>query len=164
VMTKIAARMKCNLQRVKKEVKYLSWIQSESLLMIEVVEKYDLSHLDWYLQIKCPFPFANRDILFTRWEMSSPSRCQFLEYSVSRNDRPASNNFVRAELLCKYYSISLTFEASGLFLESENDEYTNIEVYTHFNARGNMPKYVLNSMWREVFKAIHQLVKNIEQK
>jgi len=152
---KTNARVKCSLQHAWELI--VGWQQertSATILNLEFVQKYEDNHFDLYMQSTLPFPFSNRDWVFTTWRIFEPNRAMAISYSIERPDVPKRKKFVRGDLL-----------ASGLLITPDPDpDYINLVTVQHGDLRGVIPLWVLNSSYKFSFKASTVLKEVLEGK
>lgn len=111
--------------------------------VVQLVQKYDENHSDWYFYSLFSFPFQPRDFVLTRWFVFDPNQSIIFEHSTTRPEIPPKSKVVRGNLF-----------AAGHILtpDKENPQHTLIESYNQIDFKMNMPQWMLSSHWKQIWK------------
>lgn len=124
--------------------------RDESILNCECIEQIDILHSDWYIQQRAPFPQTPRDYVIARYGQYNDKRSIFLEFSVSRQDKPEFKKCVRGQI-----------DASGYVIDAEEDLNVVTVTYILQVCTFGANCYSVNSLqryFRSVFKNIQKQI------
>jgi hypothetical protein len=64
-------------------------------------------------------------------------------------------------VITSFIFLLISFEGHGIFLQSDG-EFTELELYLQSDPRGNIPLYMINLVWKDIFRGIRRYKEILE--
>mmetsp|Transcript_28160 Transcript_28160/g.39753 ORF Transcript_28160/g.39753 Transcript_28160/m.39753 type:complete len:600 (-) Transcript_28160:693-2492(-) len=120
----------------------------------ELVEKYDDTHHDWYVETSASFPYTARDWLYTIHSQFNTDRSILWSYSIFRDDRPPNKKYVRGHIISSGYILDQDREnPAGVLM-------TTIQYMDHRGKQGSTTASTLFALQKSIHKYFEEAASN----
>jgi hypothetical protein len=125
-----------------------------------------VEHFDYYLRMKFPFPFQDRDELVRKFvDKRDPNRVMMWGSSVELEDVPAKKGAVRVDVKStNLYFVKSLVTAVICSKDERDSELTKFTFFYYADLKGSLPFWLVNNLTKGCLKFLSAKADAIESK